>query len=771
MGHLSSVESKRRALALFEQMLELPRDQRHTSDVLAGEPAEVLMEIAALEAADAPSAETFRTDFPVDGRHPAGERPTWVGAYRLDALVGEGGMGEVWRGRRDDGLFELRVAIKLIRPEIFSAAAEARFDHERRVLARLDHPGIARIIDGGVSESGWPYLVTELVEGQPIDSHCAEADATAREKVALVRDAARALHAAHSQLVIHCDVKPVNLLVDTQGRIRLVDFGIARLVRDDDEPEGLQPMTHGYASPERSAGAAPSISDDIYALGIVLRDLVAGGPPDKGLAAIVRRATAARAAQRYPTMAALCADLDHWLAHRPVDALGSDLRYRAACFVRRHRFGVAAAALAALALLTTGVVGMTGYVRTERARAAEAERIDDLRAVARYLLFDLENELARQPNSLAMRTRIAERLQQYLDRMAADPGAGPVLRLEAAEGLVRLAAQQASPGRANLGQPERAQHNLERAAGLMDGMTSERAARLRARIAMDLARLRIEYDQDLAQADALLAKAEQEIGQAGTAGTALRGEWLTERATLRGWQSRFAESVADARAALKQPKPADPFAAALLAARIEDVLAESTFYLGQPAAAVQPYRNALATLEKALERWPDNRKVRRDYAKATWSLATTLTELGRDGEALPLLERGRSIARALVAEDRDDTDAERVSGIIDLAYAQSLSGVGRADEALSTMAAVVERRRQAWLRNPAESRRVRDYTIAIAALGDLQAENGRRAQACHTYADAGAMFDELRRRGKLIEADRAYSYRLLDESRARYCPR
>lgn len=771
MGRLSSLESKRRALALFERMLELPPGARR-GGALEGEPAEVLMEVAALEAADARGAETFRTDFVADRPRPAGPRPTRVGPYRLEALVGEGGMGEVWRGRRDDGLFDLQVAIKLIRPEILSAAAETRFDHERRMLARLDHAGIARIIDGGVSEGGWPYLVTELVEGKPIDRYCTEAAATLKERIALVRDAASAIQVAHGQLVIHCDVKPVNLLVDARGRVRLVDFGIARLLQGDGEaPDGLQPMTAGYASPERIAGHALSIAEDIYALGCVLRDLAVDCPADEGVAAIVGRSTAANAPQRYSTMAAMCADLDNWLAHRPVAALGPSLRYRADRFVRRHRFGVAAAAVAALALIVAGVVGTAGYVRTERARASEAERVADLRSVSHYLLFDLENELASRPNSLAMRTRIAERLQRYLDRMAASPRASPTLRFEAAEGLVRLAAQQASPGRANLGQPDQARRNLERASGLLAQMPGEGAALLRARIAMDRSRLLVEYDQRLSQADVLLVSAGEEIDRAGAAGAQLRGTWLAERATLRGWQNRYAESVADARAALRQPKPADPLAAALLTARIQDVLAESIFYLGEPAAAVTPYRDALATLQTAIDRWPADRKVRRDYAKATWSLGTTLMELDRDREALPLLERGRAIAQDLVAQDRDDTDADRVMGIIELAYAQALSGVGRAEEGISTMAAAVERRRLAWQRSPAESRRARDYTIAIAAFGDLLAENGRTAQACRTYSDAEAMFDGLRRRGKLIESDQTYSYRLLAESRARYCPR
>jgi serine/threonine-protein kinase len=769
MSRPAALETKRRALELFEHMLDLPPDARRSGKLFAGESVEVLMEIAALEAADARSSESFPTEFPASPAAQLAPRPSRVGPYRLEEMIGEGGMGEVWRGVRDDGLFDLSVAVKLIRPEIFSPAAELRFAHERRLLARLDHPGIARIIDGGIAD-GWPYLVTELVPGQAIDRYCAERDATLRERVTLIRDAALALKTAHAQLVAHCDIKPVNLLVEAGGRTRLVDFGIARLLDEEAEATGqAQPMTPAYASPERKEGALPGPSDDVYALGIVLRDLAAELTPDEGVGAIVGCATAPTAAERYPTMDAMAADFDNWLSDRPVEARGPNLRYRMRCFARRHRFGMAASAVAVAALLVAVAVGIAGYVRTERARAAEAERVEDLREVSHYLLFDLQRELARQPNSLALRTRIAERLQTYLDRMAADRGASPLIRTEAAEGLVLLADQQANPGQANLGQPEQARRNLDRAAALMAGLPGNRAALLRARIGMNLARLLENYDQDLALADAKLAAAGKELAAAGKRGAALRGEWLTERATLRGWQNRFPESVADARAATREKLPADPLEAALLSARTADILAESIFYGGDHEGAIEPYRRQLAILGEALKQWPGERRVRRNYARATWALGTTLIDLDRYREALPLLEEGREVVGALVAEDRDDKDAERVANIQEVAYAQALSGVGRASEAIAVMSATVEHRRQAWLATPDEARRMRDYTIAIAALGDMLAENGRTAQACSTYATADAMFETMKKRGKLIDADRVYSYRLLAEARAHYC--
>ncbi|MBY8823807.1 serine/threonine-protein kinase [Sphingomonas colocasiae] len=767
---MPTLEARRRALLLFEQLLDLPPGAPQRATLFADASPEILAEVAALEAAEARSAESFATAFDADAPVFPGERPERVGAYRLDALIGEGGMGEVWRGIRDDGLFEHRVAVKLIRPGIVSAGAEARFVEERRLLARLDHPGVARIIDGGVSEGGWPYLITELVEGDAIDRHCAAQDCDLRTRIMLVRDAARAVEAAHGQLIVHADIKPGNLLVTPRNMVKLLDFGIARLIGGaGDAGPALQPMTRAYASPERAAGALADVADDIYALGLVLRDLVADRPADPGATAIVMRATAPAAANRYRTMEAMGADLDRWLADLPVRAHPRSFRYRLNRFTHRHRFGVAASAIALLAMLGGTTFGAIGHVRAERARTAEAQRIADLRAVSHYLLFDLQAEMARQPNSLRLRTRIAERLQLYLDRMAADPRATPATRIEAAEGLIRLADQQGDPGQANLGQPAHARRNLERAANLAQGLPGPDAALVRARIAIALARQITIYDHALVRADALMTAASRDIDASGAVGVGLRATYQTELATLRAWQNRYDEAIAAARAAMRESLPADPREAALLSSRMADILGESIFYRGDHPGAVAPYRRQLAILTDARARWPDDARIRRNFARATWALGTTLIDIDRAAEALPMLEQGLAEIRALIAQDRDNADAQRMLRIQEIAYTQALGRTGRADEAVAMLAANVETRRRSWLAQPGEAMRLRDYAIAIAALGDLQAEHGRTAEACRTYDQADIMFGRLKRDGKFIEIDRDYSQRLLNEARARYC--
>lgn len=286
---------------------------------------------------------------------------------------------------------------------------------------------------------------------------------------------------------------------------------------------------------------------------------------------------------------------------------------------------------------------------------------------------------------------------------------------------------------------------------------------------MDRARLATIYDHALPRADALLEAARHDV--VATREPGVRAAWLVERATLRAWQNRHGEAIATARAATRQPLPTDPREAALLSARTFDVLAESTFYKGDPPGAVAPYRRQLAILAAALRRWPDDPQVRRAFARATWALGTTLIELGQNAEALTLIERGLVEIRALAAQDRDNADAQRMLRVQEAAYAQALSATGRPVEAIAAMEGNVRERRTAWLSRPGEAMAQRDYAVAVAALGDLLAQDGRLAQACRTYAGAEAMFEHLRRRGQLIDSDRAYAHRLLSEARAKLnCP-
>ena len=268
--------------------------------------------------------------------------PERVGSYRLAKLIGEGGMGLVFAGVRDDDLFDHRVAIKLIHPDRFGPGAIARFNRERRLLARLDHPYIARLIDGGVTDEGWPYIIMEMIEGHTIDRYVVACGCDAKAIVALLIGAAEALQAAHDALVIHGDIKLDNILVRLDGSPRLLDFGVARLA-DVEPPHELAARTAAFCAPEVTRGEISTPQSDIYSFGVLMRSLLVErtANADRTLEAIAAKATAAEPSNRYFNVSGLLYDLHRWRERRPVSARHRDIPYVVGLFVQRHRLSSA----------------------------------------------------------------------------------------------------------------------------------------------------------------------------------------------------------------------------------------------------------------------------------------------------------------------------------------------------------------------------------------------------------------------------------------------
>jgi|CXWL01.1.fsa_nt_gi serine/threonine-protein kinase len=325
----------------------------------------------------------------VADREPALHR---LGPYRLIEVLGEGGMGTVWLAERDDA-YHQRVAIKVSRAGALSPAELARFRVERQILAQLEHPAIARLLDGGETAEGLPYLVMELVEGAPLLTFAREHGLDTSARLHLFLDLCDAVEHAHRRLVVHRDLKPSNLLVTADGRAKLVDFGIAKLLGEDGRPREAGTALHqryytaGYASPEQVRGEPMTTASDVYSLGVVLAELLTGERPtgeaptartrglDRDLGWIVDRARAEELERRYGSVAAFATDLRRWLSGLPVEARPTTLRYRAGKFVARHRFAVTAATVVLLALLgfVVALARQNERIERERDRARQAE--------------------------------------------------------------------------------------------------------------------------------------------------------------------------------------------------------------------------------------------------------------------------------------------------------------------------------------------------------------------------------------------------------------
>jgi serine/threonine-protein kinase len=397
------------------------------------------------------TASAFAAPYLADLGEEAARRETagsLIGPYRLLEELGRGGMGTVWLAERADGQFEQQVALKLIKRGMDSEEVESRFLRERQILARLEHPGIARLLDGGVSADGRPYFVMELVRGSPITEYCDANQLPIEDRLRLFAATCRTVHSAHKSLVIHRDLKPSNVLVTAPGDVKLLDFGVAKLLGGDESDvitrqEGSRgPMTPEYASPEQLAGDAVTTASDVYQLGVLLYQLLSGRRPFRrapdprtgevpsrpsaaitretriehrdgsitrvepvvvsalrgttpqrlqralrgDLDGIVLRALRTEPGQRYPSALDLADDVERHLRHEPLRFGSVGRGYRAAKFLRRHR----AAVTITSAFLLLGAVAGSAYLsrlqtERDRARREALKAVESATLVRRFL--------------------------------------------------------------------------------------------------------------------------------------------------------------------------------------------------------------------------------------------------------------------------------------------------------------------------------------------------------------------------------------------------
>ena len=399
------------------------------------------------------------------------------GPYRSTSILAVGGMGAVYTAVRDDDAFERIVAVKLLRPGLFTSEAVARFERERRLLARLAHPNVAALLDGGRADDGSPFLVLEYVPGEAIDRYCRERHLSLESRVRLFLAVCEAVQHAHRNLIVHRDLKPDNIFVTPEGVPKLLDFGISKLIDPLDEAAGvasattmLRAFTPRYASPEQRRGEPTSTASDVYSLGVILHALLTDetapsdreapaalltdgrsalwvnelkghGRLDHDLAAIVRRATAEAPSERYPSADALRADLARYLNREPISARAATLGYVVHRWVRRHR--TTAALLAAVGLLVVAFVAFAGVALARL--EIERRRTSDAYAVAQRINLFLSQTLeaadaaaAAGGGRLELKTLLDEATRRIERELAGAPAVAGPLRLTLANAYLNL---------------------------------------------------------------------------------------------------------------------------------------------------------------------------------------------------------------------------------------------------------------------------------------------------------------------------------------------
>lgn len=348
-----------------------------------------------------------------------------LGPWKLGALIGVGGMGDVYRAERADGQFEMSVAVKVLGAGLMTGEGRKRFLAERQILARLDHAGIARLLDGGITEEGEPYLVMEFVAGRRLEEALEGMGRKARLELFL--GIARAVEYAHQQLVVHADLKPSNVLVRGDGTPKLLDFGIAWVDRED-FASGAMGLTPSYASPEQRRGERPTVASDVYGLGLLLKEIAGTHAGEADLAAVIACATEEEAGRRYASVERMAGEIENVLARRPVVVRSGSIGYVVGRFVQRHWFALGCG---------LAIVGFAGYA-VEQRRVAE-EHFLELRRAARIMVFDVYEGIQYLNPPPDVMERIVESSSEVLAALGKAKQGEPGLLFDIASAEERLA--------------------------------------------------------------------------------------------------------------------------------------------------------------------------------------------------------------------------------------------------------------------------------------------------------------------------------------------
>lgn len=404
--------------------------------------------------------------------------PDQIGAYKITGLIGRGGMGAVYRGERASGDFDHDVAIKVVRPGALSDALISRFQNERQTLAKLSHPNIARLYDGGTAENGSPYIVMEYIDGLPVTEWAETNNLSKNERLKLFQITCKAIGYAHQNLIIHRDITPPNILVDKMGELKIIDFGIAKPfgAESADANVGQNPLglsfTPGYAAPERTHVSEANTQTDIYSLGKLLSVLMKGFPDDLELKAIINKAAAEDPKDRYEMVNNLEEEINRYRDGFPVEAFANTTGYDTKKFISRHKGSSFLTGITVIGLIIAFSVTVVQYKQADLARSEASTRFNETRTLTNFLLNDIGEELNYLPGTLDLQRQVSETSTQYLNILADAVETDPSLGLEYALALSQLGSVLTDEGGRNLYDPIEGLKQYDLSIDVLTGLAS-----------------------------------------------------------------------------------------------------------------------------------------------------------------------------------------------------------------------------------------------------------------------------------------------------------
>ncbi len=641
---------------------------------------------------------------------------TRIGPYLVLGQAGRGGMGVVYHAVRDDD-YRQEVAIKLIQAGAETDFLIGRFRLERQALALLNHPNIARLLDGGTMPDGRPYLVMEWVEGRPITDYCQAQRLSLRERLKLFLEVGKAVEHAHRNLVVHRDLKPSNILINADGYPKLLDFGIAKIFAPEAGSESMtmtlpagRMLTPDYASPEQVRGDVMTTATDVYSLGAVLYEILTGARPltletrtaaevervvctqeplppsdatgPAGVPArelhgdldnIVLKAIQKEPGRRYGSVDQFSDDIRRYLEGLPVIARKDTFGYRAGKFARRHRAGVVAAALVVIAL-SAGAAATLWEARVAVQQRARAERrFNDVRKLANSFLFEFDDAIKNLPGSVPARSLIVKRALEYLDGLAVEGRGDPSLQMEVASAYEKVAEVQGDPMYPNLGDSQGALASSRKSLAIREALAHADPQNRQLRLAIASVHQQI---SDILVVAGDSSGAIEHSGKALKIYQALAAKPPSDRRLdvelviqtyhyanlLKGGDIDASLAAYQSAAGLSEKliaaKPSDPAGKIHLASSLDGlggVLQEK----GNTTGALENRRKALAIREELAGAEPDNAHYRRQVGFSHHNVGLSLMQAGDLKQALEHFRYELSLFESLHNADPKDAQARR----------------------------------------------------------------------------------------------------------------
>jgi eukaryotic-like serine/threonine-protein kinase len=768
---------------LFHEARGRPRTERaaFVSGAAAGD-AELEAEVASLLA----SADTDEGFLETPARPPPEAPRSRIGPYDVMREIGHGGMGTVYLAMRADEQFKKRVAIKVVRRGMDTEAVLRRFRQERQILAGLDHPNIARLLDGGNTDDGLPYLVMEHVEGEPVTAWCVHRGIGAREKIVLFRTICAAVHFAHQNLVVHRDLKPGNILVAADGAPKLLDFGVAKLLNPEVSGQTLdltgasvRVFTPEYASPEQIRGERITTATDVYALGVLLHEILTGRRPEAepgrtkrtlpaDLDTIVGMATRPEPARRYASAEQLSEDLRRYLEGLPVKARRDTFSYRTGKFLSRHKAGAAAAALVVLSLVG-GILATARQARIARAERARADRrFEDVRKLASSFLFEFHDSIRNLPGSTPARELLVRRALEYLGTLSKEAGNDPVLQRDLAEAYEKLADVQGVQGGAALGDSAGALSSMKTAVQIRERLVAVAApiARDRGLLAKTLGiyGAALSTTGDIGSAVAASRRAVELLE--GVVREAPRDpEFRRGLADAHFFLSNRLSSADDREGTVLEMRRALATYESLLVDAPRDVRLRraialchkyiaSSFALPQspafdPAVALAGYEKSLTIEQALLAEDPTNALLKRDLSHSFGGCGESLFRLGRVAEGAAAYGKAIALRVELTAADPKNMGIRQALARAHMNLAENLTASGNPLDALVSL-----RRAQPMLddvaaKDPSNAMLASEHATLARYFGEAHAANGNVREARQDFDRAVGEYERLKADGHL----------------------